>query len=107
MSESSKAIPLTTRSWRASFATYGRDRCWRSADVTLGRFQPVDAEQPIGIAPDRAWHEAGFRRKRAETRDRIFLRPLGMDRFALRKRNRLAAQIHALAAGADEIHPDA
>src|SRR5688500_7113781 len=71
------------------------------------RFQPVDAEQASGIAPHRPRRESGLGSEGAEILDGVFLRPFGVDRFALGERNRTAADSDELRRRADEIHLDA
>ena len=67
----------------------------------------MHAEQPVGIGPYGAGAESGARRHLAEGFDGVFVAVLGMDRLALREFETLAAQVHALALKADQVHLDA
>src|SRR5437879_61496 len=73
----------------------------------LTAFQPVDAEQPLFVGPDRAGIETGAAGHLAEGLDGVFVAVLGMHRLTDREIETLAAQRHALALEADQIHFDA
>ncbi len=58
----------------------------------------MDAEQAVGIAPRRAWDETGLAGEHAEVIDRVFVRPLGVDRFAFGEGYRAAQTLTSCAA---------
>src|SRR5579862_7060509 len=69
--------------------------------------QPMDAEQLVRVAPGLPGREAGLLRQRAEILHRVFVRDLGVDRLALRERDLVAGDTHALRDEAHQMHLDA